>query len=294
MSKKSLRAMPNYAAPSSAYRFSARLFHATAMFIAKRDIRYYLNGVLFMPHPSGGAMIAATNGHQMCVAYDPTGAAPADRIVSVCPALEAAAGRFHEGWVHMDEALDSRVIVSSKSGVESYVQPGKALIEGKYPNVFRVMPSDPSKLQPAVSGAVNALYMEAIGTMTKRLRLRITALYQWQMDENSVIVSRLEGEPNIVLLTMPMTSKRPDIVNAMTTFKPMPVKTPEPEPVPVAAVEPVAEPAPAVPEPVPAPVEAPAAEPDSVQVAIQALQAAATALTALTALSAKTKTLEPA
>ena len=294
MSKKSLRAMSNYAAPSSAYRFSARLFHATAMFIAKRDIRYYLNGVLFMPHPSGGAMIAATNGHQMCVAYDPTGAAPVDRIVSVCPALEAAAGRFHEGGGHMGEALDSRVIVSSRSGEESYVQPGRALIEGKYPDVFRVMPSDPSKLQPAVSGAVNALYVGAIATMTKRLRLRTAALYQWQMDENSAIVSRLESEPNIVLLTMPMSScKRPDIVNAMATFKPMPVKTPEPEP--VAAVEQAAEPAPAVPEPEPAPapvpVEAPAAEPDSVQVAIQALQAAATALTAL---SAKTKTMEPA
>lgn len=100
---KSLRAMPTIT-PNSAYRFSARLFHATAMFRATRDIRYYLEGVLFMPHPSGGAMIAATNGHQMCVAYDPTGTAPADRIVSVCPGLEAAAGRFHEGWVHMDEA----------------------------------------------------------------------------------------------------------------------------------------------------------------------------------------------
>lgn len=276
-SAKSLKAMPTIA-PRSAYRVSARLFHAVAMFRAVQDIRYYLAGVLFTPHPSGGAMIAATNGHQLCVAYDPNGAAPADRIVACFPGLEAAAGRAHEGFVHMDEAPESRVIVSNKSGVEAYIQPGKPVIEGNFPDIFRLLPRNPSKLQLAAVGAVNAQYLGRIAMAAKRLRLNDRggmALHQWQMDPESVLVSRLDGEPNVVILTMPMRSERPDIVKAMATFQPMPKKA---EPAPVAA------PAPAVPEPAAAAPAAPqAAEQTAVQIACQALQAAATALAAISA-----------
>jgi hypothetical protein len=291
MSKRKTPITPTRLAPEAPYRFSARLFHAVALFRAQQDIRYYLNGVCFFPHPSGGAMLAATNGHQMAVAYDPEGAAPEQRIVSVCPALETAAGRHHQGWVHTDAELTSRVIVSTSKTVEVYVQPGRSLVEGKFPNIFDVMPKDPSKLQPAVLGAVNALYYGALAAMTKRLRIdglrSGNALHHWQVEENSVLVTRPEGEPNIVVLTMPMRGTRPDIVKHLATFQPMP-KPPAPAPAPEPAPAPVPEPVAAA-EPTPAPVEAPA--PDAVQVAISALQAAATALASI---SAKTKTMEPA
>lgn len=265
-------------APKSAYRFSARLFSAIAHFRAKSDIRYYLNGMLFMPHPKGGAMMVATNGHQLAVAYDPEGAAPADRIVSVFPGLESAACRYPAGWVHMDEALDSRVVLSDSANREVYVQPGKALIEGKFPNVYGVMPADPSKLQSAMVAPINAMYFGCMATMVKRLRLSKygNALHHWQQDETTVCVTRPDGEPNVMVLTMPMRCDRPDIVEVMQKFRPATKPQPEaPAPQPSDAAPPPAN------EPAPAP--APVPEPDAVQIALQALQAAATALAAISA-----------
>src|SRR5690554_4169346 len=50
-----------------------RYFAAAQLFAAVSDIRFYLNGVRLEPHPEGGAIIVATDGHTMAVLYDPEG-----------------------------------------------------------------------------------------------------------------------------------------------------------------------------------------------------------------------------
>lgn len=39
---------------------NAGLFSATARFTSNEDPRYYLHGIFFEPHPSGGVTMAAT------------------------------------------------------------------------------------------------------------------------------------------------------------------------------------------------------------------------------------------
>jgi DNA polymerase-3 subunit beta len=54
-------------------RVNPKYFAAMALFMAKQDVRYYLNGISVEPHPDGGAIIVATDGHRLAVIHDPDG-----------------------------------------------------------------------------------------------------------------------------------------------------------------------------------------------------------------------------
>ena len=54
-------------------RVNPRYFAAITLFMAKQDVRYYLNGISIEPHPDGGALLVATDGHRMAVLHDPDG-----------------------------------------------------------------------------------------------------------------------------------------------------------------------------------------------------------------------------
>ncbi|MFH1806867.1 MAG: hypothetical protein ABID63_18455 [Pseudomonadota bacterium] len=49
---------------------SAKHFLAAWLFISKEETRYYLNGVLIEPHPDGGVIMAATDGHALIAIRD--------------------------------------------------------------------------------------------------------------------------------------------------------------------------------------------------------------------------------
>ncbi len=49
---------------------SAKHFYAAWQFISSEETRYYLNGVYIEPHPDGGALLVATDGHTMAVIRD--------------------------------------------------------------------------------------------------------------------------------------------------------------------------------------------------------------------------------
>ena len=57
-------------------------FAFLANFASTEDTRYYLNGVYIEPHPAGGVVMVATDGHVMGVAHDPDGSCDAPAIIS--------------------------------------------------------------------------------------------------------------------------------------------------------------------------------------------------------------------
>lgn len=225
MSKKTTPQLPR--PKDCGWHFDARLFAAVVPFRAIADIRYYLRGACFLPHPSGGALLAATNGHQLAIAYDPEGVAVEKRVVPVSPAAASAAtkaSRKGAGWAAI---VDGRLVIADKYE-EVFIQPGKATVEGDFPDVFRVLPSDPSKMQPAALGAFNSVYIEALGKTGKLVAgKKHIGLSHWQMDTNSGMVTRYEAEPNLIVVTMPMLMERrggpiPDSMLPMLA-KPAPV-----------------------------------------------------------------------
>ena len=62
-------------------RVSADIFRRAWTCISKEDTRYYLNGVHIEPHPSGGALLVATDGHKLVAIRD------ADGLVENGPAI---------------------------------------------------------------------------------------------------------------------------------------------------------------------------------------------------------------
>ncbi len=119
---------------------NSRLVAAVAKFKAISDIRYYLNGVYVEPIPSGGVMIAATNGHALCVWRDINGFVERPAILRTGAKLLAACASKKAQFLQL---IDDRLTVTEKLGFEVYVQPRREgwEIEGTFPNLMKVIPS---------------------------------------------------------------------------------------------------------------------------------------------------------
>ena len=74
-------------------RVNADLFKLVHAAISKEETRYYLNGVFIEPHPVGGAVLVATDGHRMLVAHDEKGEVSGSGDLG----LRALAGRCADG-----------------------------------------------------------------------------------------------------------------------------------------------------------------------------------------------------
>ncbi len=198
------------ARPKAPYSFSARLFAAVAEYRAKADIRYYLRGVCFAPHPDGGAMLMGCDGHQLAVAFDPHGKAEKMQIFDSSAGLVSAARRSRR-----DEAsvyFDGSRMVAHDGINEVYVQPGRPRIDGVFPDVARVLP-DPDGLTPGHPGAFNARYLARLastGALVCLGEYHVGVMHYGSGDgagsarAAAPMVTRFKAEPNIVVVTMPL------------------------------------------------------------------------------------------
>lgn len=155
-------------------KFSARALSFCAHFMAKQDIRYYLNGVCVTPMPAeiGGVLVAATDGHAMGMWHDAKGEADRQVIMRVSPGLLSAAAKGgvvrtvgeRLAVVHLNtktEIEDNEVYVQANED-RAYADP-KADVErweipGKFPDVLRVVPdlADLDRSTGQHLGAINA------------------------------------------------------------------------------------------------------------------------------------------
>lgn len=69
--------------PDLSIRVNADLFRIAYTCASKEDVRYFLSGVYIEPHPAGGAILTATDGHRMVSIHDVDGEASTGAIVSV-------------------------------------------------------------------------------------------------------------------------------------------------------------------------------------------------------------------
>lgn len=84
-------------------RVDAGLFRACLPFIGKEETRIYISGVLIEPHPKGGVILVATDGHRMLVVHDEAG--EADHLAMIAwrggkGALKASAA--HRRWIRVE------------------------------------------------------------------------------------------------------------------------------------------------------------------------------------------------
>lgn len=128
---------------------------ATAIFMAKNDVRYYLNGVHLIGK-TNELIVETTHGH--CAAQVRldivTGGSEFDVIVD------------RDSWLTISKIKTTR---KDKSEVTLSVADGRliqsngavlpiAFVDGKFPDVNRVLRAAPSKAEPQTTVGVNAVY----------------------------------------------------------------------------------------------------------------------------------------
>jgi len=153
-------------------------------FMAKQDIRYYLNGIRVEPSEKGGVYLVATNGHIMLVIHDLTGTFEGDAksyaSIRLTPwFISACKSRDVKSYVLRAHLDGKRLYIGPESGehhhtLETFVQGGSPFIEGNFPNWRRLLP-DFSSLESGgfVNGGVATSSLVPFHTSSKYSVIRL-------------------------------------------------------------------------------------------------------------------------
>ena len=191
-------------------RLTAKLLPLILPFVAKADIRYYLNGVNVRPHKDGGAIIVATNGHALGAIHDRHAVCEHEVILRFDVMLRraCAGGLADDREVVM---IGDRLGVIDKTGSEIYIQAGKAEIEGTFPRYEKLIPKVDS-LRPGLLGTYSAAVLAPVEKAALAAAKQSTGtttftgmqFFNVNGDPNLSAVIRLPIEPEFVGVLMPM------------------------------------------------------------------------------------------
>jgi hypothetical protein len=186
-------------------RVSAKLAALVTPFMATNDIRYYLNGISIRPHPAGGAVICATNGHVLGAVYDATAVCEHDIILTISAATVAALKA--RGNANRELVLRHGRVAIMDGADEISLQPGNPVIEALFPQYQRVIPPA-ARLTPGLTGHYNAAYVALLDRVAKIAcpkagPLQSVTFFTVDSKPDTSAVARLAAEPNFVAVLMP-------------------------------------------------------------------------------------------
>lgn len=198
---------------------TANLLGLVAPFIGRGDIRYYLDGINVRPAKGGGAIIAATNGHALAMALDRNAVCEEEVILRVNGhLLQACAAEPSRGWRRL-ELRNNRLTVTIGDGPDGdvYIQAGNPFVEGKYPEIFRVVP-DQESLKIGLVGAFNPVLTDRISQAARHARaiqgdkhaLMPVQFYTKNADRQEPCVARIIGFEEWAAMLMPAKFDEPN------------------------------------------------------------------------------------
>ncbi len=171
-------------------------------FRAVGDMRYYLNGIYITPEPEGGAIVVATDGHTMGIAYDPDGYAPKGGMI--LPIGRGQASLLRKGGnVHADS--EGRAYITDLAGRITWISPDPK-IDGNFPDFAAVVP-DPHTLSPGLICECNPVYLDRIRRAREASgRSRYASGVRWWhvTDAPTTTVAMAAIASNAIALVMPL------------------------------------------------------------------------------------------
>lgn len=217
--------------------FRARFLKPLSRAMAKKDVRYYLNGIHIQPNPVGeGVIITATNGYFLLTILDTKGWTNGEHICNVTTTMVAAAGkacRDKDSKIAESEPVVSFCedgayvyggLYDNQDAAHGAMQHGLFLaeyskpIDGNYPDFQRVFKQAESKgkLEPTINPDhmnFNSDYLKEAGVIfaeissTKHQATRILG-----SSDIGLVLSlddQLEGDYDARMIIMPMRSSEP-------------------------------------------------------------------------------------
>jgi len=123
-------------------------------FIARNDVRHYLNGINIRPLEDGSTMVVACSGHRYIVVRDPSGFADSEIIVSISKdALKHATSAKHT----LDVMSNGSAMFSDQVAQPLFIQPGNSLIVAEFPRIERV--ATLAGYKEGIVGAINPKFL---------------------------------------------------------------------------------------------------------------------------------------
>lgn len=198
-------------------RVSAKLVALVTPFMAKADIRYYLNGINIRPHAAGGAVICATNGHVLGAVHDPDAVCEHEVILHITPGTAAALKGRGNG--RRELVMRHGRVAIMEEDIEVSLQPGDPLVEGKFPQYQNVIPPA-DRLKPGLIGQFNTAYIALLDTVAKIAcpkagPLRAVTFFTVDGQPKGSAVARLLAERNFLAVLMPQS---PDVMAPTPTW----------------------------------------------------------------------------
>lgn len=125
---------------------NADIFRAVSIARSDEETRYYLKGVFVQPHPHGGAVLTATDGHILVSAYDLSGVCDTPAIIGLDRVRLAACKskpRFGARYVRCADGALVEIVSGAEPDATVYETQPKAVIDGTFPDWPRVIPREP-------------------------------------------------------------------------------------------------------------------------------------------------------
>lgn len=138
------------------FKFQAKYADILAKFMAKEDIRYYLNGIRVEPAPPGhkGVVLAATDGHAMVLIHDAHGEIDGfdPAVHTGCVKLPAGIISAAKKWKRENDLLVAfngthlsvgrdYLDFSQPSELDLHIHPSNPLVTGNYPKYAKLLPN---------------------------------------------------------------------------------------------------------------------------------------------------------
>lgn len=193
--------------------FRAKYLPILALFAAKQDVRYYLQGFLIEPAPRsvGGVFMVATDGCTAVVIHDPEGSATEKAIVplpkELLPKVKNDKSDKLLGTERFVDITDSEMWITSWPDKKKRIGVAINLIDGVFPNFSRILP-DYSSLGPVDFVTVNPEYLtrvqKAVGMLPASKRYPCVT-FRAQSNDRSIYGFTGNGDNDqIVFIIMPM------------------------------------------------------------------------------------------
>lgn len=133
----------------AALRIRAEYAKLVAPFVSNEETRFYLHGFYAQRHPSGGALIVATDGHSLGCFWDEFGEVTVPGIIALRKTTLAACEDERTLVVEGDRASVYEMWNDeNKAGLLVAAQDG-AVIDGQFPDWRAVIPNLPAEVEPA-------------------------------------------------------------------------------------------------------------------------------------------------
>lgn len=172
---------------------SARYLPLLGEFRAKRDVRYYLEGIYIEPHETTGAYLVATDGHRLCVIHDEAAQIDAPMLLNPAPLIFQEA---KNAWLADFDRRKCELQDEAEQFIMSALAP---MIEAAYPEWRGVVPTVEGDHTP---GALNHALIQAISKAPWGRGNSKAAMFHFSGEDRAATI-RLPDLPEILIVIAP-------------------------------------------------------------------------------------------